>query len=216
MRMQLVEHPIERVFRQPAEVDAENVGKRRAPDPIRHGVLGARCDQPIEHHRTGQPLHGGGQPAVAQNAVELEALPELIADMDRTGLTMPLGGDARWIHLDQGCAGCSRRCRRGRRDLVAVVGGASCAHSTNNVGDFVVGRIEQIVLTDQGILDLARKLEPFRARSRAQVAERADRLLARAVRGVDGLHQYIIGVRPALIRPNRLADVHTTRNHSSA
>ena len=29
MRMQLVEHPIERVFRQPAEVDAENVGERR-------------------------------------------------------------------------------------------------------------------------------------------------------------------------------------------
>jgi len=55
-------------------------------------------------------------------------------------------------------------------------GAASCPHPTNNVGDFVVSSFEQIVLTDQRILDLAHKLEPFRARSRAQVAERADRL----------------------------------------
>jgi len=48
-------------------------------------------------------------PRSAQNAVELDALPELMADVDRAGFTMALGGDARWIHLDQGSAGCSRR-----------------------------------------------------------------------------------------------------------
>jgi predicted phage tail protein len=33
--------------------------------------------------------------------VEFEALPELVADMDRTGLAMALGGDPRRIDLDQ-------------------------------------------------------------------------------------------------------------------
>ena len=41
------------------------------------------------------------QLAVAQNAVEFETLPELVADMDRTGFTMALGRDARRIDLDQ-------------------------------------------------------------------------------------------------------------------
>jgi hypothetical protein len=58
-------------------------------------------DQAIEHHRAGEPPHGCGQAAVAQNAVEFEALPELVADMDRAGLAMALGGDPRRIDLDQ-------------------------------------------------------------------------------------------------------------------
>jgi hypothetical protein len=33
-------------------------------------------------------LHGGGQPAVAQNAVELETLPELTADVDRSRIQL--------------------------------------------------------------------------------------------------------------------------------
>src|SRR5437868_2515732 len=58
------------------------------------------------------------------------------------------------------------------------------------------------------MLDFARQLEPFLARPRAQVAERADGVLARSLRGADGLHQHIVGVRPALVGPRRPADVH--------
>ena len=58
VRMQLVEHLVERVFRERVEVGAEDIGKRGAPDPIRHGVFGARRNQAIEHHRAGEPLHG--------------------------------------------------------------------------------------------------------------------------------------------------------------
>ena len=214
MRIKLVEHPVERVFRQPTEVDAENVGECGAPDPIRHGVFGARRDQAIERHRTGQPLRGGGQPAVAQNAVEAEALPELMADVDRAGFTVALGGDARGIDLDQRPAGRPRQ-RRRRRNLAAV--GASCPHPPDNVGDFAISGIEQIVLADQRIFDLARQLEPFRARSRAQIAERADRLLARAFGGVDGLHQHIIGVRLALVPPKSTCGcTWPTNNHRTA
>ena len=57
VRMQLVEHQIERVFLEGVEVDAENVGERRAPHPIGHRVLGARRYQPIERHHAGEFAH---------------------------------------------------------------------------------------------------------------------------------------------------------------
>ena len=104
MRMELIEHLVKRIFCESIEIHAEQVAERGAPHPIRHGVFGARRDQAIEHHRTGEPLHRHGQAAVAQNAVEFEALPELVTDMDRTGLAMALGRDPRWIDLDQRAA----------------------------------------------------------------------------------------------------------------
>jgi len=64
-------------------------------------MFGSGRDQAVEHHRTGEPPHRCRQPAVTQDAVEFEALPELVADMDRTGLAMALGCDARRIDLDR-------------------------------------------------------------------------------------------------------------------
>jgi len=128
--------------------------------------------------------------------------------MDRAGFPMALGGDARRIDCDQPAAGCLRR----RRALIAAarVLGAPRPHPTNDVGDLAVVWLEQIALTDQRVLDLARELEPLSARPRAQVAERADGVLARPFRGMHRLHQKVIGVRPALVGANRSADVHAS------
>jgi hypothetical protein len=49
-------------------------------------MFGAGRDQTIEHHRTGEPLHRCGEAGLAQNAVEFEALPELVADMNGPAL----------------------------------------------------------------------------------------------------------------------------------
>jgi hypothetical protein len=54
------------------------------------------------------------------------------------------------------------------------------AHSANNFGDFVVIPTEQIILTDECVLDFVGELEPLFARPQAEVAERIDRLLARS------------------------------------
>ena len=108
--MQLVEHLVERIFLQRIEADAENVGERRAPDPGWHGVLGGGRNQPIKRHHTGEPAHHRRQAAVAQNLVKPKPLPELIANMNWTSLTMLLGGDTRWINFDQ-CAGAYARQR---------------------------------------------------------------------------------------------------------
>jgi hypothetical protein len=101
MRMQLVEDHIKRVLLERIEVGVENVGERRAPDPSRHGVFGRRRDQPIERHHTSEPAYRRRELALAQNAVELQTLPELVADMGRASFTMTLGCDTRGIDFDQ-------------------------------------------------------------------------------------------------------------------
>ena len=105
MLMEFVEHLVKRVFCNGVEIGVEKIAERGAPQPGRHCVFGGRRDQAIEHHRTGEPSRGCRQAAAAQDTVEFEALPELIADVDRTGLAMALGCDPRRIDLDQDAAG---------------------------------------------------------------------------------------------------------------
>ena len=64
-------------------------------------MFGGGRDQAIEHHGAGEPQHRCRETAVAQDAVEIEALPEPVADMDRTGLAVTFGGDARRVDFDQ-------------------------------------------------------------------------------------------------------------------
>ncbi len=123
--------------------------------------------------------------------------------MDRAGLAVALGAHARRLDTDGcPCAGRSR-CRPRRRHAPLPR-----AHATDDVGDFRSVGLEQIGLTDQGILDLARQLEPLLARPRTEIAERADGLLTRSLGGVDRLDQQVVRVGRALVRPRRLADVH--------
>src|SRR5262252_8307912 len=78
----------------------------------------------------------------------------------------------------------------------------------NNLGDFVSIAIEQVILTDERVLDFAGELEPLLARPRAEVAERTDRLLAWPFRRHHGLDQHVVGVGLAVIGATRFADVH--------
>src|SRR5260370_6539242 len=137
------------------------------------------------------------QLAVAQDVVEPQTSPELVADMDRTGFPMTLGRNPRRIDLDQRPAGPLRRSRqRGIFDAVVPVSlGAPGPHPTNDVGDLTVVRVKQIALADQCILDLARQLQPLLARPRAEIAKRADRVLPRPFRGPDRLHQEAVAAR---------------------
>ena len=171
-------------------------------------MFGGGRDQAIEHHRAGEPQHRCRQAAVAQDAVEFEAVPELMADMDRTGLAVALGGDARGIDFDQRAAAGRPRRRRRALPAAALFVAAPRPHPMNDVGDFALIAVEQTALTEEGVFDLAREFDPRLARPRAQIAERTNRLLSRSLRGVDGLDQHVIGVRPAVVGANRFADVH--------
>jgi hypothetical protein len=205
--MQPVEHlVVERIFLQRVEADAENIGERRPPDPGRHGVLRGGGDQPIERHRTGEPTGYFRQAAVSQNLVKPKPLPELVADVNRSGLTMLFGGDTRWINFDQ-CTGsrAQRRCRW--FGLSARLIGSPRLHARNNLGDFGVIAIERMILTDERVLDFAGELEPLFARPRAEVAERTDRLLTRPFGRHHGLDQHVVGVGLAVVGATRFADV---------
>ena len=97
-----------------------------------------------------------------QNAIKVETLPELISNMDRPGFTMLLGRDPRWIDGDQ-----LRTVRRpGWWGVVTAL-----PYLMNDGGDFGIAVINQALLTEQGILNLARKTEPFFAWPRAEIAE---------------------------------------------
>ena len=85
-----------------------------------------------------------------------------------------------------------------------------CLHAANNIGDLGIIGSEQVALADQRVFDLTGEFEPLLTRACAEIAERADRLLARSFQGVDRFHQHVIGVRPALVGANRFADVHVT------
>ena len=82
------------------------------------------------------------------------------------------------------------------------------AHPINDVGDFALVGVDEIALTDEGVLDLARELDPCLARPRAEIAQRTNRLLSRSFGGVDGFDQDVVGVGPAFVGANRFADVH--------
>ena len=127
-----------------------------------------------------------------QDGVEAEPAPDLQADMHRTGFAMRFAADAGGID----------RNRRGARARPAG------ARLDDPLGHFRVARIEQVVLADQGGFDLVRQLKPVLARARAQVAERADHLLAGPLGGADGLDQQVIGIGPPLHAAPGLADEH--------
>src|SRR5215472_13055080 len=127
--------------------------------------------------------------------------------MNRSGLTMLLGGDTRRINFDQ-CAGLRARRRCGWFSLSVRLIGSPRSQAGNNLGDFVSIAIEQVILTDERVLDFAGELEPLLARPRAEVAERTDRLLARPFRRHHGLDQHVVGVGLAVIGATGFADVH--------
>ena len=63
LRMQPVEIAIQRLVAERGEVRAQDVGQGRAPDPVRHGVLGGRTHQPVQRHHLGEHARPRREPA---------------------------------------------------------------------------------------------------------------------------------------------------------
>jgi hypothetical protein len=108
-----------------------------------------------------------------QSLVKPKPFPELIADMNWDSLTMLPAVTRAGSTLSRVCAA-ARLTVRPERPLRRPPAQA------NNFGDFVVIPTEQIILTDECVLDFVGELEPLFARPQAEVAERIDRLLARS------------------------------------
>lgn len=226
MGVELVEDAVERILCQGIEPGAEDVGQCRAADPLRRRMLGSGLDQPVQNHRAGEPARAAGDPEFAQDLAQAETVPELVADMDRTGFAMVLGGDPTRVDGDVltlrsgrpaggwRAVGLAERNRGGgdlwRRQERCRIGGRRLAGAgfCDKTVERRVARPQQVGLSSQGVFEFAGEREPFLVRSGLEVAKRADGLLARSRGRLHGLDEDIIGVGLALIGARRTADVH--------
>jgi hypothetical protein len=123
--------------------------------------------------------------------------------MDGAGLAVLLGGDPPRVDGDVPAIGCC--CGRGWRWRRAGPRRrpAPAADFRDQTVELRIARqhraLQEFALTGQRVFKLVGELEPFLARSRAEVAERANRLLARSLGGLHRLDEDIIGVGLALI-----------------
>src|SRR5215813_922309 len=100
MRVECVENAIQRILCQIIEILLENVADRRALDPRRHRMLRCWPDQPVQSHGARELAGSLGKLTRFEDVLQTEALPELVADMDRAGLAMAFGGNQLGINGD--------------------------------------------------------------------------------------------------------------------
>ncbi len=120
--------------------------------------------------------------------------------MDRTGLAVALGRDLVDRDGDRRAAGAAAP------GLGALPAGAHLGEDGLDLR--VGGLVEELGLVRERLLDLVGQLEPLVARSRRQVAQRADGLLPGAFGRADGFDQDIVGVGLVLVAPCGLSKVH--------
>ena len=196
LRMQAVEVAVQRLVAPVVEIHLDDVRQRATPDPVGHGVLGARANQAV--HRHGQRQHAGtlAEPDGLQNLFEVQLAPVLHPDMHRPCRAMLLGAYAIGVDAHQISA------------VAPLPARAPPANALHHLAHLAIFGAAQVLLPAQCGFDFARQFHPLIARARAQVAERADHLLARALRGANGFNQNVVGVGLPLVAALRLAHEH--------
>ena len=196
IRMQPVQIPIQRILVQGGEVCREHVRQRRPANPRRHGMLGARTNQPVQGHRFAQRTGARGQARAAQNRIHAQLLPDLMPRVHRAGLPRLLHVDA--IRIDRD--GRSRSGDAGARQALS--------HLRREIFDRHRGFWEGPLSLQRG-LELVCQREPRVGRCRLEAPQRTDGALAGAVGRVDGFDEQMIGVGFLLVAARRFADIHS-------
>ena len=196
LRVQPIEVAIQRLVAERADVDAEEVGQSRAPDPLRHGVLGRRTHQAVERHQLGEHPRPGREPRRGQDRVQRERPPRLMADVDGPRFADVFDPDLVGVDCHQVlCCG-----RQGAR---------ATPSGTRSGGERVDGGIghERCLAAQRG-REFLREALPLPDRRGRQRTERTDRAVARAVRGGDRLDEKMIDVRLGADSPGRALNEH--------
>ena len=143
---------------------------------------------------------------VLEDGIESQSLPELEADMDGPGGSHVGHSDAVGVDGDEFAVDVGPW----RRVGVVMVGvGLALPDLADDLLDFGIGLGEEVGLTDEGIFDFAGQAQPFLGGPGAEVTERADDLLARALGSMDGLNQQIVGISSILVPAGGLSHVHS-------
>ena len=194
--MQSIEVAIQRLVTERAEVGRKDIGQGGAPDPGRHRMFRGRAHQPVERHDLGQQPRAGGEAGGREDRVQRERSPHLMADVDGTGFADVFASDL--IGVDRDDVVTHRRSRRGM--------GSRRAGARREPFDGRLG-VERR-LTPQGRGEFAREAAPLVGGRRRERTERANRAVAWALRGGDGLDEEMIDVRPIANTAERTFDEH--------
>ncbi len=194
LRMQPVEVAVQRFVAERGEVRAQDVGQRRAPDPVGHGVFGGGLHQAIQRHHFGQPLRSPTQPGVGKDRVQVQQAPHLMPHVH--GPDFPFVFERHALRVDRE-AGVRRRRR--------------AARGTYAGSERVDPRIRhEGPLARQRGMQPPRRAEPLVLRPRRQGAKRADDALTGALRGRDRFDEEIVLVGLVADAPGGAAEIHAT------
>jgi hypothetical protein len=91
--VQPVQGAIERLVAERAEVGGEDIGQRRASNPVRHRMFRGRAHQPVQRHDLGEQPRAPGQARVCEDRIQGQHAPHLMADVNRTGFANVFGAD---------------------------------------------------------------------------------------------------------------------------
>jgi len=196
LRVQPIEVAIQRLVAERADINPEEVGQGRAPDPLRHGVLGGRTHQAVERHQLSEHACPRREPRRGQDRVQGERPPRLMADIDGTGFAHVFDPDLVGVNRHQ-------ILRRGRHRQWATLRRARAGRDRVDGG---IGH-ERRLAAQRG-RQFVREALPLCERRRRERAERTDRAVARAGRGGDRLDEQMIDVRLGADSPGRALDKH--------
>ena len=196
--VQAIEVAIQRIVGERGEVRAEDVGQRRAPDPVGHGVLRGGPHQAVQRHHFRQALRPPTQPGRREDRIQVQQAPHLMAHVHGPRFPFVLGRHPVGVDREAGPR--------------AAGAGAWSPGARGECLDRGVAH-ERRLSRERGMQPL-RRAEPRLFRARRQRAERADDALPRALRGRDGFDEEIVVVGRAADAPGRATEIHTTRRVS--
>ena len=125
---------IERIVAKRLKIHAPQVLQGRGANPRRHGVLAARMDQAVERHRAGQKDRPLGEPLAAEDVLQTQPFPELIAYMHRPRLSRTLHFDAVGVDGDAAPANIAAHATTSPSSTAAIVACWSSRAATARTG----------------------------------------------------------------------------------
>ena len=202
--VEAVEVSIEGIVGKAREVDAEDVGHGRGPDPVGHGVLRRGMDEPIERHRARERNQPRREAQRRQDIVQAQPPPEHQTHVDVTGGPGRFVGHSIDVYRNQ--------IVEGGGGGVDVPGGSGLqGEGLLELLEFrvLIGHPREGQLTGEGVLEFSGQCEPLLGWSWREITERTYYLLLWSLVGEDGLDQKEIQIRFVFVSTDCLADIHS-------
>ena len=206
--VELVHVPVELVLVQLLDIHAQDIVDRLPLGPAHHGELRAGIDQAVQGHHLGQLARRRRKAHRLQDRLHLQALPHLMAHVERADFPEVLTFDARGLHR--------HHIRDGdfTRERFFQFGRAGLGLALTDPRHRLVhpGIREQRRLAAQGHLDALGQQQPVLFGAGIHLPQVADGLVPRPGGRQHRLHQHVADVGLATLLGNGSLDEHDKTN----